>query len=132
MATRRRFVVTCAAILALTGGVGRTQTVDDFDAWMRTIDERIQDVQGKIAAKDTTGVSDDARVLRDTFKQVADFWIARGNAPDAVDLARQASERAADVAKAAVEKDFDGASSQAIKIADTCTTCHRMYRPLQQ
>jgi hypothetical protein len=112
-------------------GVALTQTVDDFDSWMRTIDERIQNVQGKIAAKDGKGVADDATVLRETFKRVEDFWVARGNAADAVDLAKQAGERAADVVKAAAEKDFDRASSQSIKMADTCTTCHRLYRPLQ-
>jgi hypothetical protein len=126
----RRTIVWCGMLVALALP-GWTQSVDDFDAWMRTIDEKNQSVQRNIAAKDANAATDDARTLQDTFKLVEDFWVHRGTAPDAVDLAKEAQARAADVAKAVAEKDFDRASSQSIKVAETCTACHRLYRPLQ-
>ena len=106
------------------------QSADEFDAWMRTIDEKNQSVQRNIADKDAKAAADDAKALEDTFKLVEGFWKQRGNAQDAVALAQKAGERAAEVAKLIATKDFDAASTQSIKIAETCTACHRLYRPL--
>ena len=106
------------------------QSADEFDAWMRTIDEKNQSVQRNIADKDAKSAADDARALQETFQLVEGFWKKRGNAQDAVDLSQKAGERAANVAKLIAAKDFEAASAQSIKIAETCTACHRLYRPL--
>ena len=90
MAPMRRIAASCGVILALTGSVVWTQSVDEFDAWMRTIDEKNQSVQQNIARKDANGVTADAKVLQDTFKLVEGFWVHRGDAQDAVDLAKEA------------------------------------------
>ena len=106
------------------------QSADEFDAWMRTIDEKNQSVQRNIADKDAKAAADDAKTLQDTFKLVEGFWQKRGNAQDAVDLSQKAGQRAAEVSKLIAAKDFDAASTQSVKIAETCTACHRLYRPL--
>jgi hypothetical protein len=106
------------------------QSADEFDAWMRTIDEKNQSVQNSVAAKDAGAVAADAKVLQDTFKLIEQFFTQRGNAFNAVELAQKAQERAGDVAKSAGAKDFDTAATQSIRIAETCTACHRLYRPL--
>jgi len=106
------------------------QSADEFDAWMRTIDEKNQSVQRNIAAKDASAAAEDARAIQDTFRQVEEFWKRRGHAEDAADLSRKAEERAAEVVKSIAAKDFDAASAQSIGIAETCTACHRLYRPL--
>jgi hypothetical protein len=110
---------------------GFAQSVDEFDAWMRTIDEKTQSVQRNIAAKDSTAASADAKTLAETFQLVENFWKQRGNAQDAVELSQKARQQAGAVAKAIAAKDFDAASTQSIQIAETCTACHRLYRPLQ-
>jgi hypothetical protein len=97
---------------------------------MRTIDEKNQSVQQSIAAKDADAVVADAQVLLETFKLVEGFWKQRGNAPDAVELSQKAQALAGEVMKVAKVKDFDGASAPSIRIAETCTACHRLYRPL--
>jgi hypothetical protein len=130
MASIPRTIASSAVVMTLMVIGAQSQSVDDFDAWMRTIDEKNQSVQQHIAARDASAISADARVLQDTFKLVEGFWVNRGNAQDAVNLAKEAQERAADIVKAAVAKDFDAASSQSIKVAETCTPCHRLYRPL--
>jgi hypothetical protein len=107
-----------------------SQDADEFDAWMRTIDEKNQSVQNNVAAKDARAATADAKVLKDTFKQVEQFFTRRGNASDAVELSQRAQERAAEVVKSAGAKDFDAAATQSIRIAETCTACHRLYRPL--
>jgi hypothetical protein len=106
------------------------QSQDDFDTWMRTIDEKNQSVQCNIADKNTDAVAADAKSLQETFKLVEGFWAKRGNSLDAVELSQKAEEQAAAVLKAAAAKDYDTASSQSIKIPETCTACHRLYRPL--
>jgi len=115
---------------ALVSAQAIAQSADEFDAWMRTIDEKNQSVQRNIAAKDAQAAADDARTMQDTFRLVEGFWKQRGHAEDAVDLSRKAADRAADVVKSIAAKDFDAASAQSIKIAETCTACHRLYRPL--
>ena len=116
--------------ILLLAAIARSQSVDDFDAWMRTIDEKNQNVQQSIVRKDARAAGDDARVLQTTFKLVEDFWIKRADGADAVDLAKEARARAADVERAVADSDFDRAAAQAIKVAETCTPCHRVHRPL--
>ena len=128
MSTRR--VVLCVAAAMWMGAAVRSQSVDDFDAWMRTIDEKNQSVQQSIARRDPKGAGDDARVLRATFALVETFWAKRGDGADAVALAKEGQDRAADVQKAADDSDFDRAAAAAIKVAETCTPCHRVHRPL--
>ena len=68
------------------------QSADEFDGWMRTIDEKNQSVQRNIADKDAKAAADDAKALQDTFKLVEGFWKQRGNAQDAVDLSQKLRE----------------------------------------
>ena len=58
------------------------------------------------------------------------FWAARDDGKEAVTLSREARERAEAVERAVETKDFGRASSEAIKVAGTCTACHRLHRPL--
>jgi hypothetical protein len=125
-----RKIAIFAIPVALTASFVFAQTADEFDAWMRTIDEKNQALQNNIAAKNAKAATDDAKVLQDTFKLIEGFWTRRGNAADAVELSQKAQEGAAEVVKSAAAKDFDAAAMQSIKVAETCTACHRLYRPL--
>jgi hypothetical protein len=126
----RKIIIVIGISAALAAGIVSAQSVDDFDGWMRTIDDKTQSVQRNIAAKDTDAVAADAKTLQETFKLVEGFWAKRGNAPDAVELSQKAQEQAAEVLKSVMAKDYDAASTESIKIAETCTACHRLYRPL--
>ncbi len=126
----RKIIVLLGICIVFAADLVFAQGGDEFGAWMTTIDEKNQSVQRNIAAMDAKAAADDAKALEDTFKLVQRFWKHRGNPPDAVELAKKAEERAADVAKSIAAKDFEGASTQSIKIAETCTACRRLYRPL--
>lgn len=117
-------------LAALFAATALAQSADEFDAWMRTIDDKLQAVQRDISAKDDQAAAADAKALESAFRQVEGFWKKRGNAQDAVDLSGKAGERAGALAKKIAAKDFDAASSESIGIAETCTACHRLYRPL--
>lgn len=126
----RKIVILAGICISFTATLVFAQSADEFDAWMRTIDEKNQSVQRNIAAKDSNAVTADAQGLLETFKLVEGFWKQRGNAPDAVELSKKAQELAGEVIKFTTAKDFDGASVRSIRIAETCTACHRLYRPL--
>jgi hypothetical protein len=49
-------------------GLALAQSVDEFDAWMQTIDEKNQSVQRNIAAKESTAAAADAKTLAETFQ----------------------------------------------------------------
>src|ERR1700722_19846863 len=110
--------ITIPAVLLVRALFG--QSVDEFDGWMKTIDDKNQSVQRNIAAKDASAATADGRALQDTFKLVEEFWKRRGNASNAVELAQAAEERAAQVVKAVAAKDFDTAATQSVKVAETC------------
>ena len=125
----RKIVSLFLVQIALAAGLVSGQSVDQFDAWMRTIDEKNQSVQRNLAARDVSAATADAKTLQETFKLVEGFWTQR-NAADAVELSQRAQQRAGEVVKSATAKDFEAAAAQSIKIAETCTACHRLYRPL--
>ena len=126
----RKMIIILGIYRVLVTGLVFAQSVDDFDAWMRTIDEKNQSVQRNIAAKNADAATADAKEIQETFKLVEGFWAKRGNASDAVELSQKAEQQAAQVVKSATAKDYDAASTLAINIAQTCTACHRLYRPL--
>src|ERR1700735_1871864 len=94
--THMRKIIILAGIRVAFAVLVFAQSADEFDAWMRTIDEKTQSVQRNIAAMDAEAAAEDAKALRDTFGQVEAFWKKRGNAPDAVDLSQKAGERASE------------------------------------
>ncbi|MGD0132929.1 MAG: hypothetical protein ABSE57_12825 [Bryobacteraceae bacterium] len=126
----RKMIIVVGIQAVLAAGMVLAQSQDDFDAWMRIIDEKNQSVQRNIAAKDADAATADARTLQETFKLVEGFWAKRGNAADAVELSQKAQQQAAEVVKSATAKDYEAASTLSINIAQTCTACHRLYRPL--
>ena len=67
-----RKIAIFAIPVALTASFVFAQTADEFDAWMRTIDEKNQALQNNIAAKNAKAATDDAKVLQDTFKLIED------------------------------------------------------------
>src|ERR1700733_13394277 len=125
----RKIVIGFGICAVLTAAVLWAQN-DEFDGWMQTIDAKNQSEQANIAAKDAKAAADDAKALQDTFKLVEGFWTKRGNAPDGVKLSQQAEEAAGAVLKSIEAKDFDAAAAKSINVAQTCTACHRLYRPL--
>jgi hypothetical protein len=53
-----------------------------------------------------------------------------GSNADAVELSQKAQQLDSGVTKFIAVKSFPNASAQSIKIAETCTACRRLYRPL--
>ena len=119
-----------AILLLAAGGIVATQSVEEFDGWMRTIDERTQSVQQAIGRQDAAAGAADAKALQASFTLVERFWLARDDGKEAVALSREGRERAGGIERALEARDFARAQSESIKVAETCTPCHRLHRPL--
>jgi hypothetical protein len=97
-----------------------TQSVDEFDAWMRTIDEKNQSVQQHCAQ----GLNA-ATVMRRCYRTRSSGSKTSGTAAvtpvTPSTWPRKAQARAADVVSAVAAKDSTLPPSQSIKVAETCT-----------
>lgn len=107
-----------------------SQTIDDFDTWMQTIEAKTHSVQQAIGDKRAPAATADAKALQEAFALVETFLAKRGDAADGVAWSKQAQAQARDLETAIAASDFDAAQTHAVAVAATCTPCHRLYRPL--
>ena len=62
------------------------------------------------------------------FGKVEAHFVAKGDAPDAVDLSRKSRELSEAIVKSVATKDFGTASDSATTLSRTCRTCHTFYK----
>lgn len=98
---------------------------------MQRIDRRSQSMQRNITARDPVAASTDAREVAELYGFMADYFTQRGDAAEAVKLARDGAVLAGTVVDSLRESDFAGASRYARSIATACRDCHIRYKPLE-
>jgi len=54
--------------------------------------------------------------------------VAKGDAPDAVDLSRKSKELATAIVKAVGSQQFEAATDSATEISRACRSCHTFYK----
>jgi hypothetical protein len=91
---------------------------------MQRIDRRSQSVQRHLAQRDSVDAISDAREVGELYRLMEGYFTERGDAADAVKLARDA------VITSVQAEDFDAASRSALAIARACRDCHIQYKPL--
>jgi hypothetical protein len=62
------------------------------------------------------------------FGQVQTFFEQKGDAKNAVDLARQSKDLSADIIRLVADNNFDAATASATTLSRTCRTCHTFYK----
>jgi len=122
-----RIICILAGLAAMALSVLLAQSDADYQSLMKTVGATNQSLQKNLAAKNASGLTADATKLQDTFKQVEDFWLKR-NAPDAVDLAKQAETAAGAISKDASSGNMDQAAADAKILAASCGGCHMAHR----
>ncbi len=124
----RRIQIVFCVCMGLVAGIVLAQSESDFSGWMKQISATNKQLKGNIAAKDANAAKASAKILEDDFKQVEMFWSKRGNAADAVNLAKTANMAAASVMAAAASGDWAKAGTEAGAIGGTCGQCHMAHR----
>jgi hypothetical protein len=123
----RLLVVAC---LVAAAGPAVSQSVLQFDKWMQRIDQRSQSVQRHLAKRDSVDAISDAHEVGELYRLMAGYFTERGDAADAVKLARDGATLADAVITSVQAEDFDAASRSALSIARACRDCHIQYKPL--
>jgi hypothetical protein len=123
---RRAFVV-LGALLALAGTARSDQAELDTDL-MHSIEDSNKSLASNIAIKEGKGASSDAKELAEMFAQVEAFYVKRGDAIDAVELAKKSRTLSAQILQSVSTSDFSAATDSATTLSRTCKTCHNYYK----
>jgi hypothetical protein len=123
----RRIIISLVAALALTTAVGAIDEEMDEDL-MQSIEDTNKSLSSDLALKDDKAVASDAKDLAQMFSKVEVYFAHRGNADDAVDLARKSEQLTSDILKSVAAEDFDTAMDTSTTLSRTCKTCHRSYK----
>ena len=123
----RRALVVLGAFLALAGAARSDQAELDTDL-MHSIEDSNKSLASNIAIKEGKGASSDAKELAEMFAQVEAFYVKRGDAADAVELAKKSRALSAQILQSVLTSDFGAATDSATTLSRTCKTCHNYYK----
>jgi hypothetical protein len=115
------------SLFLLAGGVRAAQVELDSDV-MKNIEDINKSLASNIALGEVKAGSSDARELLDLFAQVEAYFVAKGDAPDAVELSRKIRSLATDIGGSLRAREFSRATDQATDLSRTCKTCHTFYK----
>ncbi len=109
----------------------RTLDLHDYDDdLMRDLDKTIKYFEPDITAGNAESALQDAAVLQDGFKYTEDYFAKKGGAEDAVTISRQGQDALAAAVRLVSDNNFEAAAAAARQIAQTCRSCHDVYKPL--
>jgi hypothetical protein len=123
----RKAILAAATLLALSAGVRSAQDELDTDL-MHSIEDTNKSLASNIAVKQSGAASSDAKELSEMFAQVEAFYTRKGDAPDAVDLAKKSRELSGRILQSVSASDFVAATDSATTLSRTCKTCHSFYK----
>jgi len=95
---------------------------------MHSIEDSNKSLASNIAIKAAKEASSDARELNEMFATVEAFYARKGDAPDAVELAKKSRALSAQILESVSASDFGAATDSATTLSRTCKTCHNYYK----
>ncbi|MDR1888931.1 MAG: hypothetical protein LBQ81_06070 [Zoogloeaceae bacterium] len=99
----------------------------DMD-FMQDVEDTSINLTDNITQHNTDSILTDAKELAAAFAQIEEFYIAKGDAADAVELSRKSRELSQKIIQQVDSKDFDSAAASASELSRTCKACHNFYR----
>ncbi|WP_028311494.1 hypothetical protein [Derxia gummosa] len=127
----RKAIAAAVALLVLaSAGIGSALSAEDEldNDLMQAIEDSNKSLASYIATKDQKGATTDANDLAKMFETVETFYVKKGDAADAVELAKKSRELTAQILKQVSTKNFDAATDTATTLSRTCKTCHNFYK----
>lgn len=122
----RKALAAFAVLLAIAGGVRSAEELD-VDL-MHAIEDSNKSLASNIALKDAKGATIDAKDLAEAFATVEAYYVKKGDAADAVDLAKKSKELSTQIQESVSKNDFGTATDIATTISRNCKTCHSFYK----
>lgn len=122
---RKTSLFLAAALFA--GSVLSAQVEIDED-FMRSVEDASKSLVDNLTGRNAKASTADATELEAMFAQVEAFYLAKGDAADAVTLSKKSRDLSAEVARLAAAQDFDSAAAKANDIQRACKSCHNFYK----
>lgn len=104
-----------------------TSDVDPY--LMQEMEDALKDLEPVLTAGNAESALADAQVLREGLQYTYDYFVAKGNAEDAVRIAAEGQAAVERVFAALEKKDLEAAIVAARETADNCRSCHDIYKP---
>lgn len=122
-----RALLACAALVAFATGVRSAEDGFGVDL-MQAIEDSNKSMASNIALKEAKGANADAQELADMFAKVQAYYVQKGDAPDAVDLAGKSREFTQKIQALVAANNYAAATEAATSLSRTCKTCHNFYK----
>jgi hypothetical protein len=123
----RKLFIFFGFFLVLTAGANSAETGLSTDL-MQSIEDTNKSLASNVAIKDAKAATSDAKELTEMFAQVETFFVQKGDAKDAVDLAKKSKDLTIAIVDSVAKNNFDAATDSATNLARTCRTCHTFYK----
>lgn len=98
--------------------------------FMQDVEDTSINLTDNIAQHYADPALNQAKELIDAFTQIEQFYVAKGDAADAVALAHKSRELSRKILQQVDSKDFDSASASATSLSRTCKECHNFYKKI--
>jgi hypothetical protein len=123
----RKITATFLALSLLSASVIANESELDTDL-MQSIEDTNKSLSSNIALKDAKAAVSDSKELNDMFVKVQTYFEQKGDANDAVDLAKKSRTLTDSIVASVGHNDFDTATESATTLSRTCRTCHTFYK----
>jgi hypothetical protein len=122
----RKVLLLAAASLCVSAAVRSAEELS-VDL-MQNIEDTNKSLSSNIALSNKAGATADAKELTQMFAEVETFFNHKGDANNAVDLAKQSKELSTEIVGFVAANNFDSATTAATNLSRTCRTCHTFYK----
>lgn len=122
----RKLILLAVASLFVSAGVRSAEEMS-VDL-MQTIEDTNKSLSSNIALSNKAGATSDAKELTQMFADVETYFNHKGDASNAVDLAKQSKDLSTQIVGYVAANNFDSATTAATTLSRTCRTCHTFYK----
>jgi hypothetical protein len=123
----RKVLFLLAVSLFLSAGVRSAESELSVDL-MQSIEDTNKSLSSNIALSNKQAATADAKELTQMFAEVETFFDHKGDAKNAVDLARQSKDLSGEIVGFVAANNFESATTAATTLSRTCRTCHTFYK----
>ena len=113
--------------LTISIGANCAETEISTDA-MQTIEDTNKSLASNVAVRDGKAATADAKELTTMFRDVETFYVNKGDAQDAVDLAKKSKDLTLAIVDMVAQNNFEAATDSATNLSRACKSCHAFYK----
>lgn len=95
---------------------------------MQNIEDTNKSLSSNIALQKTVESKTDAQALDNMFAVVEAHFVKKGDAENAVDLAKKSRTLTGDIIKSVDANNFENANNSATELSRACRSCHTFYK----